>query len=105
MPPPDTITANWLTPDSPLSPGRWTTSRHHRRVELTEQEIGLRVRCHDCGAIARENWDKHRARFDADGWNVVPERDPTPWALDRLDHGPCEPLGQGDLLDLIGSTP
>lgn len=94
--------ADWLSPDNRISPGRWVKgSRHHQRVEATELDLALRVRCHDCGFMAHEGWNKHRARFDKDGWIVVPESDPLPWALDLLDREACEPLGEQPLFDLV----
>lgn len=80
--------------------GRQVRSERHQRVEATEKESGIYVRCHDCGAMAREDWKRHeaiRAKDDGtfhSGAIVRPARDPLPWALDRLDHRPCEPLGQ-----------
>lgn len=82
--------ADWLSPDSRFSSGRWVAgSKHHQRVEAAELELGLRVRCHDCGLIARHNYRK--AVLDTDGAVVVPEQDPVPWALDRLDLDACLP--------------
>lgn len=98
------IPADWLSPNNRLSSGRWVAgSRQHQRVDATELELTLRLRCHDCGFMAFERWDKHRARLDKDGGILIPESDPLPWALDRLDREPCEPLGVQALFDLVGA--
>lgn len=91
--------ADWLSPDSRFSRGRWVASLRHQRVEATEQDLGLRVRCHDCGVTARAEY--RRAVYD-DRDCIIPERDPVPLAVARLDREACEPLGARPLFDLAG---
>ncbi len=91
--------SEWMSPKRTLR-----SDKGHNRVEAIEKESGLYVRCHDCGAIAREEYRRHEAiRVKDDGTFhsgaiVRPARDPLPWALDRLDTTPCEPLGQAVLV-------
>lgn len=83
--------ADWLSLGHKWA-GRQVRSERHQRVEITEQDLGLRVRCHDCGAMARQEY--RSPIFDAFGDLAAPLFNPLPWALDRLDKSPCEPLGQ-----------
>lgn len=72
-------------------PCQMIRTEHHSRVEVVEKELGLHVRCHDCGAMARQDWP--RITLDSAG-RLVPVREPLPRALDRLDRIACDPLGQ-----------